>query len=930
MTKLKLEHLGTKIDHISPSQILQKQYIMSNNDIFRDQQLNRRCQELNFDFETIKRELRTKKFMTMEVNYGRTLVDSDVMRNMMLGGALKAWKLYEHACLDVNSYVSKHQQFLRSDMITFMTKYAEQLNRIIKPELDFNLSYFAISTYMHNYLCRIHVDAPIYETPQLAILRIICGELITEQTNETELLNKISEYYKLYAEGVICGSSPTYYNMGFKKRNPISCILAGIEDNIESILFSISEGGINNSKGAGLGIDASLVRHSETSGAGLSAGIIPIMIIWDHMINYVNQGNKRRGAATMSLRSHHIDLPEFIRVIDKTNQPDCRVERLDTAIFTSDAFMKAVANKDTWYLFCPKQTEELNGKHGIEFERLYQEFVQMADTWDRYKDYTIMKELFEDNRENFDKLSQFQQDRVELNDKYLQLKQEFGHIEDHSDMVPRRVYSRKIRADLLMENICDMQIKAARPYIVHGCRANTRSPLKYGPDIPNSNLCVEILIPYDRKNQIASCNLGTVSLKDMVHDKKFDFLKLGQAVSALVVSLNAMITASVNVDSKIKSSNDFIRPLGIGVSGFAEMMYKMDLTPTYYNDDMIPQYDPESLAKRKINPELQELNWKIWSCMYYYALKTSCNEAKVHGPCKGFDQSWYKDGVLQYHLAKQDMERMAEHGFSQEYKTEPWEPKQWGESGSWDELIKEIKQYGLRNLLFLSCQPTATSSQIVDNTESIEFPVSHMFIRKLKIGEYATVNPYLIEDLKEIGLWNDKVFNYLLKKEGSIIRMPEKELSTRSLSRLRFLKEKYLTMWEISPEINIQLAAQRQIFIDHTQSMNLFIRSPSVSQMHQLHLYAWRQGLKTGMYYLRSRAAGKILNFDNKPKVSSNIEESLPVFDSFDLKGKAMEEKKTTTERLYSMAVELTKAMEAPEPEPTYVCTKEEGCSSCA
>lgn len=450
--------------------------------------------------------------------------------------------------------------------------------------------------------------------------------------------------------------------------------------------------------------------------------------------------------------------------------------------------------------------------------------------------------------------------------------------------IPEQIDSKEYYADSVMDEMCDMQIKTGMPYVIHGCNVNRKNNMCNVGPVRSSNLCQEVMIPAVPREQTGCCNLSSEALNAFVKNGQFDFLEFGACTQDFVIALNQVIDETRNVSEKVVRSNKLNRPIGIGVNGFADMCHLTDTPsvdisklpkkigvdeegePIYKYVDInqeAPDYDPEALKERVLNPKLDELNWKIWSCMYYNALWRSKEEAKIFGPYQNFWTSPTAKGKLQYHLWQEEEK---ETGRKYPFKLYPAEPAEWGGQGTWKELIEDIMKYGLRNALTLTCMPTASSANVIGNCEGTEFHMQNIYTRKVQSGDYPIINFHMVKDLEAISLWNEDIYNNIIANDGSILHIPEKNLNQKQIVRLRFLKEKYLTMWEIPQTIIIQLAAQRQVFIDHSQSMNIYIAHPTKEIQKYIHTYTWQMGLKTGMYYLRTRAANQVMRIGKVEK----------------------------------------------------------------
>uniref|UniRef100_A0ABI7ZNS8 Ribonucleoside-diphosphate reductase n=1 Tax=Felis catus TaxID=9685 RepID=A0ABI7ZNS8_FELCA len=319
-------------------------------------------------------------------------------------------------------------------------------------------------------------------------------------------------------------------------------------------------------------------------------------------------------------------------------------------------------------------------------------------------------------------------------------------------------------------------------------------------------------------NQVAVCNLASLALNMYVtSEHTYDFKKLAEVTKVIVRNLNKIIDINYYPVPEACLSNKRHRPIGIGVQGLADAFILM-------------RYPFES-------PEAQLLNKQIFETIYYGALEASCDLAKEHGPYETYEGSPVSKGILQY-----DMWNVI--------PTDLWD---------WKLLKEKIAKYGIRNSLLIAPMPTASTAQILGNNESIEPYTSNIYTRRVLSGEFQIVNPHLLKDLTERGLWNEEMKNQIIACNGSIQNIPEIPDD---------LKQLYKTVWEISQKTVLKMAAERGAFIDQSQSLNIHIAEPNYGKLTSMHFYGWKQGLKTGMYYLRTRPAANPIQFTlNKEKL---------------------------------------------------------------
>lgn len=378
-----------------------------------------------------------------------------------------------------------------------------------------------------------------------------------------------------------------------------------------------------------------------------------------------------------------------------------------------------------------------------------------------------------------------------------------------------------VKAQDLWFSILESQIETGTPYILYKDACNKKSNQKNLGTIRSSNLCTEIL-EYTSEDEVAVCNLASISLPKFVNTetKTYEFDKLEEITRVITRNLNKIIDINYYPIPEAEKSNMRHRPIGIGVQGLADAYMLMRMP-----------FD---------GPEAKELNKQIFETIYYAALSESMELAKVNGSYETFAGSPTSEGILQFDL--------------------------WGVDPSdrydWDALKEEVKENGIRNSLLLAPMPTASTSQILGNNECFEPYTSNIYTRRTLSGEYIIVNKHLLKDLIGLNLWNDEVKEQLMASNGSVQEIegiPED------------LKELYKTVWEMSQKVIIDQAADRGAYICQSQSLNLFVENPNFGKLSSMHFYGWKKGLKTGMYYLRSKAAVDPIKFTLSQKHQNKV-----------------------------------------------------------
>jgi len=380
-----------------------------------------------------------------------------------------------------------------------------------------------------------------------------------------------------------------------------------------------------------------------------------------------------------------------------------------------------------------------------------------------------------------------------------------------------------VKAQKLWAAIIESQIETGTPYMLYKDSANGKSNQQNLGTIKSSNLCTEIL-EYTSKDEIAVCNLASIALNRFVReDRTFDFAKLYQVTRVVTRNLNRVIDVNFYPLPEAKRSNMRHRPVGMGVQGLADALILMRYP-----------FDSE---------EAQQLNKDIFETIYFGAMKESCEIAKTEGPYETYPGSPVSKGILQFDM---------------------WNVKP-SDRWDWNTLRAEIQQYGVRNSLLIAPMPTASTAQILGNNESFEPYTNNIYTRRVLSGDFQVVNQHLLKDLSDRGLWNDDLKNEIISHNGSIQKID---------SIPDDLKRLYRTVWEISQKNIINMAADRGAFIDQSQSLNIHLAEPTFAKMSSVHFYAWKKGLKTGMYYLRTKPAADPIKFTvdkTKLKASSGV-----------------------------------------------------------
>lgn len=387
--------------------------------------------------------------------------------------------------------------------------------------------------------------------------------------------------------------------------------------------------------------------------------------------------------------------------------------------------------------------------------------------------------------------------------------EEFERLYDKYEKEGR--YRKQIKAQDLWFEILESQIETGTPYILYKDAANRKSNQKNLGTIKSSNLCTEI-IEYTSKDEVAVCNLASLALNKFVtEDGKYDHQKLYEITKVVTRNLNKVIDVNYYPVEEARNSNMRHRPIGLGVQGLADTFIMLRMP-----------FDSE---------EARRLNEDIFETIYFGAMEASMELAKVQGPYETFKGSPVSKGIFQFDM------------WGVTPKSGRW---------NWEQLKQDVKKHGVRNSLLLAPMPTASTSQILGNNECFEPYTSNIYTRRTLSGEFIIANKHLMKDLIDLGLWNETMRQKLIATNGSVQPIPEIPQN---------IKDIYKTVWEISQKAIIDMSADRGAYICQSQSLNIHLKDPNFGKLTSMHFYAWKKGLKTGMYYLRSTAAADAIQF---------------------------------------------------------------------
>ena len=631
----------------------------------------------------------------------------------------------------------------------------EKLSKAIKSERDLQFQYLGLQTLYDRYF--IHQRDTRFEMPQIFFMRVAMGLAKAEPKNRDDWAIR---FYDLLSSFDYMSSTPTLFNSGTLREQLSSCFLTTVPDDLSGIYGAIRDNALLSKFAGGLGNDWTQVRgmgaHIKGTN-GKSLGVVPFLNVADATAVAVNQGGKRKGAVCAYLEAWHMDIEEFLELRKNTGDDRRRTHDMNTANWIPDLFMKRVFEGGEWTLFSPDEVPDLHDLYGAEFEQAYERYEERARQ---------------------------------------------GEIR-----------GKTLKAVSLWRKMLGMLFETGHPWVTFKDPCNVRSPQQHCGVVHSSNLCTEITLNTSAE-EVAVCNLGSINLPNHIKDGKLDVEKLKKTTKIAMRMLDNVIDINYYSIPQAKNSNFKHRPVGLGVMGFQDVLYKLGIP--YASDEAVTFAD---------------------NCMEeisYHAIWASTELAEERGTYETFDGSLWSRGILPIDSItnlKEVRGKYLEQDTS--FRLD------------WDALRQRVTRIGVRNSNHMAIAPTATIANICGVSQSIEPTYQNLFVKSNLSGEFTVVNAYLAHDLKRLGLWDNVMIHDLKYYNGSV----------QAIERIPAeLKALYATAFEVEPKWLIDCASRRQKWIDQAQSLNLYMAEPSGKKLDILYRMAWLRGLKT-TYYLRSLGA---------------------------------------------------------------------------
>ena len=635
----------------------------------------------------------------------------------------------------------------------------DALGKALLADRDAQFDYLGLQTLYDRYF--IHSNKIRFELPQAFFMRVAMGLAMNEVEREARAI----EFYQLLSSFDFMSSTPTLFNSGTLRPQLSSCYLTQVPDDLDGIFGAIKDNALLSKFAGGLGNDWTSVRGmgGYIKGTnGKSNGVVPFLKVANDTAVAVNQGGKRKGAVCGYLETWHRDIEEFLELRKNTGDDRRRTHDMNTANWVPDLFMKRVMIDAPWTLFSPEETPDLHDLIGTAFETRYAQYEKLADE---------------------------------------------GRIKNF----------KRIPAVQLWRKMLSMLFETGHPWVTFKDPCNLRSPQQHVGVVHSSNLCTEITLNTKAGSEIAVCNLGSVNLPRHIENGVLNLEKLEKTVTTAMRMLDNVIEYNYYSVATARNSNLRHRPVGLGVMGFNDALYKLRVP--YESDDAVrfADYSMEAIS--------------------YYTIKASSDLAFERGRYSSYEGSLWSQGVLPI-----DSVRLLADSRGPDYLQQDV-----SQSGAfdWASLRQQVQTVGIRNSNCMAIAPTATIANITGVSQSIEPTYQNLYVKSNLSGEFTVVNEYLVNDLKALGLWDEVMVHDLKYFDGSvqpIDRVPDE------------IKRLYKCAFEIDAKVLVDAGSRRQKWIDQAQSLNLYMSQPNGKKLDELYKHAWLSGLKT-TYYLRTMGA---------------------------------------------------------------------------
>jgi ribonucleoside-diphosphate reductase alpha subunit len=801
---------------------------------------------------------------------------------------------------------------LDEDWLRWIIENKEDINKSMDYTRDFNFDYFGFKTLERSYLLKNQKTNNIYERPQDIFMRVAS---FLNKGN----IDKTKVTYDLLSNKAYTHASPTLFNAGTKRPQLSSCFLLNTNDSLEGITKTWDRVSQISKWAGGIGLHISNIRAKGSiirSTNGTASGIVPMLQVYNNIARYINQAGKRKGSFAIYLEPHHADIEDFLELRKNTGAETERARDLFLALWISNLFMEQVEKDGDWYLMCPDECPNLNEVYGEEYNKLYWSYVNEK----KYRKVIKARKLME----------KIMDSQLETGTPYILYK---DHINEKSNQKNIGIIkSSNLCSEItLVSNdeehaVCNLASLCLNKFLKpfkneHKWTIYSKPNCQYcrwsknyfefrgfeyeekelnQPGANNREYLVNFLNNKKKENGEDDCIDGACTYQKISYPQifygetyiggfddmiqytadEYDYQELWETAYIAIINLDHVIDINYYPTPETKCSNLRNRPLGLGIQGLADTLIAMKIP---FESEMAIRFNKNAMET-----------------IYHASLTASMNMAHArHDDMKEFIEYYnhrninnlipeYYDKNLKledeemneiYHLHKInkcEMKLTSHFGAYSSYHSNEGSPISkgllqfdlWKEEGSvcnWGNVRDGINEYGVRNSLLVALMPTASTSQIMGNNECFEWFTSNIYTRRTLAGDFSIVNKHLVADLLSIGEWNDETKQIIIASDGNVgnINIPAS------------FKELYKTIWEIKQIWVLKHARARAPFVDQTQSMNIFMAVPDYNKLLNCHIWAWKNGLKTGMYYLRTKPAEGAMKVTVDPNLQKDLQKKL-------------------------------------------------------
>ena len=849
----------------------------------------------NFDVSDIINKVESKlpNIITENELYeliGETCINMSTINPIysLLGGNVLIYNLHNKLLnnfTDKIKFINSTTNIINKNWLEYILDNSNCINNIINYENDYKYDYFAYKTLEKSYLLKI--NNIIIESPQDMILRTA----IVVQMGNIELIKKTYEYM---SEGYYTHATPTLFNSGLKNMQLSSCYLLGVNDNLIDICKSITSCAQISKWSGGIGIHLSGIRgkNSIIKGTnGISNGLVPLIKIYNDIARWIDQGGKRPGSVAIYLEPHHPDIFEFLEVRKTYGAETERARDIFLGLWVSDLFMNKVKNDDFWYLLSSDECPNLNNVYGEEYEKLYYKYVNENKYRKKIKAKNLWLAILDS--------------QIETGMPYISYKDTINKNNNQKNL--GTIKSSNLCNEIMQYSdndeyaVCNLASIGLKKFVIPFDNTNniwlvyTKENCKFcsyaKQYLNNTNIIYTEYLETEENSNYLKSKLSNFTYPQIFIKNNnllqhigdwnnlynyikgtFDYDKLYEVAYLATINLNNIIDINYYPVEEAKRSNLSHRPIGLGIQGLADTISLLKISFESNETELLNAKIMETIYLASMtasNDIAYERHYKMIALLKYFEINN------ITLPTSEFYNKDYDINNKLYHELKPLFKELINPTrlgcyssfcgslFSEgKFQFDMYPNIKLNYFDKWTLLKEKVIKYGTRNSLLTALMPTASTSQIMGNTECFEYFTNNIYTRKTQAGDFIVVNKYLIEDLIKINLWTSKLKNKIIANNGSI----------QSLNDIPDVyKNIYKIIWEIKQLWVLKHAVARAPFVDQSQSMNIFMAEPDYQRLTSAHFWSWTNQLKTGMYYLRSKPAINPTKFTIDPIMEKNI-----------------------------------------------------------